>query len=69
MNFLDLNFDELLGLFFVFISLIYLTIVVFGGVMRIFDDFLDDGIKRIFHYHYHYKDRRGLLRRPKTLKK
>lgn len=58
MEFLDFNFDELLGLFFFFTCLIYLTIVVFGGVMRIFKNFDIDEIKRVFHYHYHYKDRR-----------
>lgn len=58
MDFLSLNFDELLGTFFVFASLIFVVIVIFGGIMRIFSNFDFDEIKRIFHYHYHYKDRR-----------
>lgn len=58
MDFLSLNFDELLGLFFVFTCLVFLTIVIFGGVIRIFENFDIGLIKRVFHYHYHYKDRR-----------
>jgi hypothetical protein len=58
MIFVDLNFDELLGLFFVFACLIFVTIVLFGGIMRIFENFFDEKIDRLFHYHYHYKDRR-----------
>jgi len=57
MDFLSFNFDEFLGIFFVFATLIFLVVVVFGGLMRIFENF-DIQIKRIFHYHYHYKDRR-----------
>lgn len=58
MNFLDFNFAELLGSFFVFSLLIFVMVNVFGGIMRIFENFDIDKIKRVFHYHYHYKDRR-----------
>lgn len=58
MNLLNLNFNELLGLFLGFASLLFVIIVVFGGIMRIFENFDIETIKRIFHYHYHYKDRR-----------
>lgn len=58
MDFLSLNFDELLGIFFYFACFIYLTIAVFSGLMRIFENFDIEEIKRVFHYHYHYKDRR-----------
>lgn len=58
MDFLSLNFDELLGLFFSFSILIFVFVNVFGGLMRIFENFFDDKINRLFHYHYHYKDRR-----------
>jgi len=55
---INLNFDELLGLFLAFASLLFIIIVIFGGIMRIFENFDVDKIKRLFHYHYHYKDRR-----------
>ena len=58
MDILNFNFDELLGAFFVFTCLIFLIIVIFGGIVKIFSNFDFDEIKRIFHYHYHYKDRR-----------
>lgn len=54
----NFNFDELLGIFFVFAYLVFITIVIFSGVMRIFEDFFYNKLKRVFHYHYHYKDRR-----------
>lgn len=55
---LNLNFDELLGLFLGFAVIIYVSIVVFNGLLSLFDRFFDDKIDRLFHYHYHYKDRR-----------
>lgn len=58
MDLLSFNFDQLLGIFFTFSSLTFLIAAVFSGIMRIFENFDIDQIKRIFHYHYHYKDRR-----------
>lgn len=58
MEVLNFNFDELLGLFLGFASLVYLIIIMFGGFMKLFDKFIGAKIKRLFHYHYHYKDRR-----------
>lgn len=58
MDFLSFSFSEFLGFFLVFATLIFLVIVVFGGIMKIFENFDIEKIKRIFHYHYHYKDRR-----------
>jgi len=54
----DLTFAELLGFFFTFFLLVYVVVVVFGGIMRIFEDFYGSQLNRVFHYHYHYKDRR-----------
>lgn len=58
MIFIDLTFAEFLGFFLIFACLIFMTIVIFGGIMRIFENFWGDELKRVFHYHYHYKDRR-----------
>lgn len=58
MIFLDLNFDELLGFFVFFGFLIFILISIFSGFMKFFEDLFDGKIKRLFHYHYHYKDRR-----------
>lgn len=58
MNFLDFNFNELLGSFLSFALLAFVILNVFNGVIRIFKNFDFDEIKRVFHYHYHYKDRR-----------
>jgi hypothetical protein len=58
MDLLSFNFDELLGLFLGFICLLYLTIVVFNGFMKILENFIGSKMKRLFHYHYHYRDRR-----------
>jgi len=58
MSYLDFNFDELLGIFFGFTFLTYLTTILFSGFIRLFDKFIGAKIKRVFHYHYHYKDRR-----------
>jgi len=58
MIFVDLTFGEFLGFFFTFTCLVFTTIVVFGGIMRIFENFWGDKLNRVFHYHYHYRDRR-----------
>lgn len=58
MNFLDLNFDEFLGMFFYFTFSILILVAVFKGFMDFFEFAFDGKIKRLFHYHYHYKDRR-----------
>jgi hypothetical protein len=58
MELINLNFDEFLGLFLGFTCLVYLMIVVLNGFMRIVEVFVGGKIKRLFHYHYHYKDRR-----------
>lgn len=38
---INLTFAELLGFFLTFVCLIFFTIVVLGGVMRIFEKFFD----------------------------
>ena len=58
MIFLNLTFDELCGLFFYFVCLIMILVAVFNGFMDFFEFAFDGKIKRLFHYHYHYKDRR-----------
>lgn len=58
MDYTLLNFDELIGVFVGFIVFIYLIIVVLQGFMGLFDRITGIVIKRVFHYHYHYKDRR-----------
>lgn len=58
MDLLNFNFDKLLGGFLVFTLLVFVLVNVFGGIMRIFKNLDSDKIKRLFHYHYHYKDRR-----------
>lgn len=58
METINFNFDELLGMFLGFTFLTYLTVIVFSGFMKIFDKFIGAKMKRVFHYHYHYKDRR-----------
>lgn len=40
MIFLNFNFSELLGIFMVFVCLVYVIIAVFGGIMRLFDSFI-----------------------------
>lgn len=37
MIFVDLNFAEFLGFFFTFACLLFITIVVLSGIMRLFD--------------------------------
>lgn len=58
MDYTSLNFSELLGVFLGFIILIYLVIVMLQGFMGLFEGLTGLKIKRVFHYHYHYKDRR-----------
>lgn len=53
MIFVNLNFDELLGLFLVFGCLVFITIVVFNGIMRIFEPIFDEKF-----YWFGYKNRR-----------
>lgn len=55
---LNLNFDELLGLFLGFSVMVYVSIVVFNGILSLFRYLFDEKIDRLFHYHYHYKNRR-----------
>jgi len=42
MIFVNLTFAELLGFFFTFACLVFMVIVVFGGIMRFFDSFVDE---------------------------
>jgi len=58
MIFVDLTFGEFLGFFLAYGCLAYVIVVVFGGVINLFGSFFEDKLSRVFHYHYHYKDRR-----------
>lgn len=58
MDYLTFGFAELLGLFLAFGFFLFVIVALFGGIMKIFENFDINKIKRIFHYHYHYKDRR-----------
>lgn len=58
MIFLDLNFDELLGFFLFFTLLVFISVALVNGFMRLFDFLFDGRIKRLFHYHYHYRDQK-----------
>ena len=58
MIFLNLNFDELLGFFLFFAVLVFVSVSLINGFMGLFDFLFDEGIKRFFHYHYHYRDQK-----------
>jgi len=58
MNLLDFNFSEFLGLFLGFSIMAYLIVVFFTGIMNLFSSLWGDKINRVFHYHYHYRDKR-----------
>lgn len=64
--FINLGFDELLGLFSFFAVLIYFIIVMFNGVMRMFEwAFTDEKEAKkseMFHHHFYYKDKKNLYK-------
>lgn len=68
--FINLDFDELVGLFAFWAILIYFIIVMFNGVMRMFEWAFTDEKKaeNIFHHHFHYSDKSKKFAPPRKQK-
>ena len=52
------DYTNFLGIIFLSATYIYFGLILFKGLFMIMRNFFDKS-NTVFHYHFHYKDRRG----------